>query len=127
MARTGRPKIQIDKDQFEKLCAIMCTLDDIAGFFDCSPDTIENWSKRTYQTTFSDIYKKKSSMGKVSLRRKQYEVALGGNVSMLIWLGKQQLGQRDNLDHQVDARIEAKGEIIYKSDWGGNFEIPDDN
>lgn len=33
-----------------------------------------------------------------SLRRKQFEVAMAGNVPMLIWLGKQRLGQRDKMD-----------------------------
>lgn len=37
--------------------------------------------------------------GNVSLRRKQYEVAnIQGNVSMLIWLGKQRLEQRDAVE-----------------------------
>lgn len=95
----GRPIKQIDKDHFEKLCGIMCTLDDISGWFDCSPDTIERWCKKTYQETFADVYKKKSSNGKVSLRRKQYEIAMQGNVTLLIWLGKQHLGQMDKLSH----------------------------
>jgi len=34
---------------------------------------------------------------KLKLRQKQTEVALEGNVTMLIWLGKQELGQRDSL------------------------------
>jgi hypothetical protein len=30
-----------------------------------------------------------------SLRRKQFEAAMNGNTTILIWLGKQYLGQRD--------------------------------
>ena len=30
--RMGRPKIEIDKDQFEKLCNIQCTKEEIAGW-----------------------------------------------------------------------------------------------
>ena len=99
--KMGRPKIQIDQTQFEKLCNILCTLDDIAGFFDCSVDTIENWSKRTYGMTFSDVYKKKAAIGRVSLRRKQFEVAMSGDRTLLIWLGKQQLGQRDTFPEEI--------------------------
>jgi hypothetical protein len=95
MAKMGRPRIEIDKAMFEKLCSIMCTLTDIAGFFDCSVDTIENWCKRIYGETFSETYKKKCAPGKVSLRRKQFETAMKGSVPMLIFLGKQHLGQRD--------------------------------
>lgn len=100
MAKMGRPIKHIDQAQFEKLCNILCTLDDIAGFFDCSVDTIENWCKKTYKETFSDIYKKKSAVGRVSLRRKQFEVAMSGDKTMLVWLGKQQLGQRDTFPEE---------------------------
>jgi len=34
----------------------------------------------------------------LSIRRKQAELAMDGNVTMLIWLGKQRLGQRDRFD-----------------------------
>jgi hypothetical protein len=112
MAKMGRPLIKIDQAQFEKLCSIMCTLTDIAGFFDCSPDTIENWCKKTYHMTFSDIYKRKSANGRVSLRRKQFEVAMSGDKVMLIWLGKQQLGQRDTFPEEIqDTPVVAS---IYK-------------
>lgn len=97
MAKMGRPEIKIDKEEFEKLCGLHATLIEMAGWFDCSEDTIENWCKKNYDgATFSDVFKKKSGKGKVSLRRKQFEAAIKGNVTMLIWLGKQQLGQRDN-------------------------------
>ena len=36
---------------------------------------------------------------KISLRTKQVEMALDGNVTMLIWLGKQMLGQKEKLEH----------------------------
>ena len=37
----------------------------------------------------------------MSLRRKQYEVAMSGNTSMLIWLGKNILGQRDHVENEI--------------------------
>lgn len=93
----GRPKTQINVENFKKLCGMQCTLDEIAGFFDCSPDTIENWCKSTFKSRFSDIYKKFSQHGKVSLRRNQFKLA-EKNANMAIWLGKQYLGQKDNID-----------------------------
>ena len=66
MAKMGRPQIIIDKEQFESLCNLQCTLIEIAGFFTCSEDTIENWCKRTYGETFSEVFKKKSTKGKKS-------------------------------------------------------------
>ena len=98
----ARPKKEIDKQQFEKLCGMMCTLEEISGFFDCSEDTIERWCKREYRCGFADIYKKKSGIGKISLRRIQFKIAEKGNASMAIWLGKQWLGQSDAPDENID-------------------------
>lgn len=99
----ARPRKEIDSEQFEKLCALQCTLKEIAGWFGCSEDTIERWCKDTYQDEndqpmgFADVYKKYSADGKISLRRFQFKQA-EKNPSMAIWLGKQWLGQRDNID-----------------------------
>ena len=90
----GRPKSKIEREQFEKLCNIQCTLEEIAGFFDCCDDTINNWCKKEYGETFSEVYKKKSIVGKISLRRLQFQLA-EKNAPLCIWLGKQYLGQRD--------------------------------
>lgn len=95
MARTGRPKIEIDQKHFEQLCGLQCTLDEIAFWFKCSEDTIERWCKRTYDgATFADTYKKHSAFGKISLRRYQFALAKK-SATMCIWLGKQMLGQKD--------------------------------
>ena len=96
----ARPRIVIDKEQFEKLCSIQCTLNEIAGYFNCSEDTIENWCKRTYKEGFSDIYAKKRGVGKISLRRSQFRMA-ETNPTMAIWLGKQYLGQAERQEVAV--------------------------
>lgn len=90
----ARPRKEIDQVQFEKLCAIQCTLAEIASWFNCSEDTIERWCKRTYKEGFAGTYKKKSETGKISLRRIQFRQA-EKSVPMAIWLGKQYLGQRE--------------------------------
>ena len=50
--KMGRPRKEINAVEFEKLCGLQCTLSEIAGFFDCSEDTVENWCKREYEATF---------------------------------------------------------------------------
>lgn len=97
MAKMGRPKIEIDQQKFEKLCGIMCTLDEIAGIFSCSEDTIERWCKETYKATFAETFKMYSAPGKASLRRTQFKLA-ERSAAMAIWLGKQYLGQKDTLE-----------------------------
>ena len=93
----ARPTIEIKQEHFENLCNLQCTLDEIAGFFKCSGDTIERWCKRTYDMSFADTYKRYSVNGKISLRRFQYKQA-EKNPSMAIWLGKQWLGQTDKIE-----------------------------
>lgn len=94
MAKSGRPRIQIDQKEFKKLCALQCTLREIAGFFDCSEDTIERWCKRELKTTFADAFKTYSAEGKISLRRSQFRLA-EKSAAMAIFLGKNYLDQRD--------------------------------
>lgn len=96
----GRPRKEIDQGQFEKLCGIMCTLGEIAGFFNCSEDTIENWCKRTYEMSFSEAFKIHSAGGKISLRRTQFKLA-ERSAPMAIFLGKNYLGQKDVADVEV--------------------------
>lgn len=109
IARTGRPKIQINKEEFEKLCQLQCTEVDIANFYNCSVDTVNNWCKKTYGMTFSDAYKIKSASGRISLRRWQFARAEAGSDRMLIWLGKQHLGQTEKVEatntHEVEDLI----------------------
>ena len=102
----GRPRKEIDKAEFEKLCTIQCTLDEICGWFDVSKKTLEAWCRRTYGDTFSTVFNQKRGIGKISLRRAQYQSAMGGNSALLIWLGRNWLGQTDKVEidlHESDA------------------------
>lgn len=94
MARTGRPRKEINQKLFENLCGIQCTEVEICAALECSEDTLNRWCKRTYGATFADTYKSKSQMGKSSLRRMQFKLA-EKNATMAIWLGKQYLDQSD--------------------------------
>ena len=90
----ARPRIEIDENQFKKLCAIQCTEEEIASWFKCSVDTIERWCHRELKLSFAEAFKTFSADGKISLRRTQFKMA-ETNCSMAIWLGKQYLGQRE--------------------------------
>ena len=120
----ARPRIEIDKDQFERLCGLQCTLVEIACYFNCSEDTIEKWCKREYRMGFTDIFHIKRSTGKISLRRSQFRLA-ETNPTMAIWLGKQYLGQTDKQEITVasqDDETIAEMERFFaekkeKEDW----------
>lgn len=146
----ARPRKEIKKEEFEKLCALQCTLAEIAGFFDCSEDTIERWCKRTYKDDiskkplgFAETYKIHSQAGKISIRRNQFRLA-EKSAAMAIFLGKNYLGQTDayineNSNDGVLAQLidglkqpkEGKDDIYRKTAWsdalmaGGQAETPE--
>lgn len=103
----ARPRKELNWDEFDKLCGIHATRRELAGWFEVSEDTIERRCQEEFGMSFASYVEQRQSPGKISLRRKQYEVAMSGNVSMLIWLGKQYLGQKDNLES--DIKIDAGG------------------
>lgn len=87
----GRPKIELDYGLIRNLSMIMCTQEEIASVVGCSVDTLLRDDK------FCEVYKKGLDVGKSSLRRFQWKQA-EKNPTMAIWLGKQYLGQRDNVE-----------------------------
>lgn len=96
----GRPLKQINQIEFEKLCVLQCTQEEICGWFGVTDKTLNSWCKRTYEQSFSEIFKEKRGVGKISLRRAQFQLAKK-NANMAIWLGKQYLGQSDRGEYTV--------------------------
>ena len=98
----GRPKIKIDYEAVQKLASIMCTQEEIAAFLGVSTKTLQR------DEEFCRIYKNGLDVGRMSIRRSQMKKALSGDTTMLIWLGKQMLGQRDNIHNSVDVNQPIK-------------------
>jgi len=98
---------ELNKKQFENLCGLQCTKAEICAFFEITDKTLERWCKRTYKKGFSDIFREKRGIGKISLRRSQWRLA-EKNAAMAIWLGKQYLGQKEQpeISLTVDNRRE---------------------
>ena len=97
----GRPPTKIDQEQFEKLCALHCTIEEICAFFNCCDDALRDWCKRTFDgRTLSSVMKDKAAMGNLSLRRFQFKQA-EKSVPMAIFLGKNWLGQTDKTETTV--------------------------
>lgn len=93
--KMGRPKIEINFNVVKGMCSIMATEEEIANYFGCTIQTINERCKNELGCTFLDLFKKNSAGGKISLRRSQFKFAAKGNSALNIWLGKQYLGQRD--------------------------------
>ena len=94
-SKGGRPKKYIDKQLFEQLCGLQCTLEEMEAFFNCDHKTIARWCRETYEgKRFSQVFREKRQIGKISLRRKQLRLA-ERSAAMAIFLGKNYLGQKD--------------------------------
>lgn len=96
----ARPRKEIDQKQFENLCGLQCTLEEICGWFGVSDKTLNGWCKRTYNASFSEVFRQKRGRGMIALRRAQWRLA-EKNATMAIWLGKQYLGQRDVIEQTI--------------------------
>lgn len=93
--KRGRPRKVLNADGIdavEKLAGVMCTDAEIATFLDTTVDTLNNKQNRE---NFQNAKLRGQDKGRASLRRAQFKSANNGNSSMLIWLGKQYLGQKD--------------------------------
>ena len=91
---------KIDKKQFENLCGIQCTKEEICSVLDVSEKTLNSWCNSTYGENFSLVFDKKREYGKSSLRRNQWKLA-EKNSAMAIFLGKQYLGQKDVVENKI--------------------------
>ena len=84
----ARPKKHnLDTEKVEQLAGFGCTNTEIASFFGCDESLIRK--------SYSEYLSKGRDKGKIRLRQLQWRAAERGNVSMMIWLGKQVLGQVD--------------------------------
>jgi hypothetical protein len=94
----GRKQVVIDTEQVEKLAQLGATQVEMARFLDVAHSTLEY---KLQQPEFRQAYERGLGNLHMSLKRKQVEMALAGDRTMLIWLGKNYLGQRDNLDSKL--------------------------
>ena len=101
----GRPRIDFDLSLVEAMGKIGATAEEMACVLPASERTIKG-RMADPDSDFCTAYKRGNSQLKMSLRRKQVAMALDGDRTMLIWLGKQLLGQRDRVEQESAVRIE---------------------
>ena len=92
----GRPKKTLDYLVAEKLASIMCTEEEIAAVLGVSVRTLQR------DEEFCRVYKKGMDSGRASIRRSQFKLMNDGNATMAIWLGKQYLDQKEQVQEKVD-------------------------
>jgi hypothetical protein len=88
----GRPTVEVSPSMVQKYAEIGCTQKEMASLFSVSPRTLGRYLTKP---EFRMAKERGDAHVNVSLRKKQLELALKGDRTMLIWLGKQRLGQSE--------------------------------
>ena len=97
MAHRGT-RVEIDLAELERLSALQCTDQEIACWFNVTTRTIE---RRRTEPKFAAVMERGKAKGRISVRRMQMKLLEQGNATMGIWLGKQLLGQTDQITHEI--------------------------
>lgn len=109
----NRKKIPIDWDKVDLMLEAGCLGTEVAGEFKCSADTLYNRCEEDKGVLFSDYRRQKTSRGDGRLRVSQYKKALRGDNTMMVWLGKNRLMQKEN----PEALQEFNGKLIEVLDF----------
>ncbi len=91
----SRPEKPIDWKRVDELLMAGCLGTEIASHFDMHHETFYNRIQQQYGMGFTAYCSEKRAKGDSLLRETQYKKALKNDNSMLIWLGKQRLEQRE--------------------------------
>jgi adenylate kinase family enzyme len=95
----SRPEKIIDWNRVDDLLKAGCLGTEIAATFDVHPQTFYSRVEEKYNCSFTHYSQERRALGESLIREKQFQKALGltdtGDNTMLIWLGKNRLGQRN--------------------------------
>jgi hypothetical protein len=101
----GRPPKSIDWNLVEQYLLEGSSGQEIAQIFGIHADTLYDRCQKDFGINFSELSQTNYQKGNQIIRNKQLEVATNGNTSMLIWLGKQRLGQREQFPETANQLI----------------------
>jgi excisionase family DNA binding protein len=97
-APVGRPRIELDAKQAGIFGYFRATYETMAEYLGCHYDTIRR-AMQDDESEFCKAYKKSYAGMKMKLSEAQIKTALEDrNATLLIWLGKQYLGQKDTIE-----------------------------
>jgi hypothetical protein len=94
----GRPPTPIDLAIVRRAAGLGATVDEIAALLGVPRRTL--YDRMEQDPEIQQALDEGRDQGRITLRRLQWQQAEAGNPTMLIWLGKQLLGQRDR--HEVE-------------------------
>ncbi len=114
----GRPKAYIDWKKVDELLMAGCSGAEVAAYFGVNPATLYDRCQTDNKRMFSDYSQEKCSKGESILRAHQYAKSLGltdkGDNTLLIWLGKTRLKQKEHTEEIISREVESKFEALMK-------------
>jgi len=120
--------VKIDLAEPERLSAMQCTDEEIAAWFKGTTRTIE---RRRKKRAFAEVTDRGKAKGRISVRRMQMKLLEQGNATMGVWLGKQILGQTDEVRHEVNGTLAHLSVILPRATeataampCGGSIPLP---
>lgn len=137
MSKGGRPSYEtVFSEKHWNLLDILCglptqifTQEEIVGAMRSMPkceklclDTIVRLVKDKFDVSFSEYREQKRGSFRGKILQKQFEVAMKGNVGMLIWLGKNYCGQAEEPEKPKD---DKPTDVTYAAEWGQTQEPSD--
>lgn len=96
-----RPEKPIDWEKVDSLLEAGCKASEICPHFNLHVETFYDRVRKQYDMLYTDYAALLQQKGQSCLRLAQYKKALERDNTMLIWLGKQRLGQRENAEQEV--------------------------
>lgn len=112
--KRGPKSHEIDREQLAVLAGMQCTYEEIAAVFHLHKRQFINRLNR--QPSLKQIVEDGWATGRASIRRQQFTLLAQGNTTMAVWLGKQYLGQRDQMavtgEHGGPMELNAGDELI---------------
>ena len=102
--RAKRQPVPIDWDMVDNMLRADCEGTEVAARLGMHPDTLYKRCRTERHTDFAEYLRLKKSDGNSILKERQYALANANDRTMLIWLGKQRLNQREKIDHGIDAK-----------------------
>jgi hypothetical protein len=123
----GRPYKLVSNEKtletLSGLAKIQCTTKEAGAVFNVDEKTFIEFLQRDEKAR--SVWEFGKENGKSSLRRAQLKAALEGNTTMMVWMGKQLLGQKDRLDVGGDPDSPIKNEISFKIEFVKSKECMD--
>ena len=107
------PKVEFDWSKLNAILEYGCSGADACEIMGVCYNTIADRIKLTHNATFQEYRIKKMAKKRYKLREKQYELAMAGNVAMLIWLGKNELGQKDRQEMDIGNKENKVFKLAY--------------